>query len=319
MKNESPALLVHIAITCLIGTLVAWISYGIFLKKADMSKQELKENRSIIAKQIDDLKKQLKQLGINKNNAVEIAEEKSGYLIKVKEDLELAKTYAADCEKDLKSAEAKATNLYNDVVKSIADYKSLVADYQKNGGVVTIILGPFIKCDLGVYVEYNQIYSQIYKTHPLSYKLASIIFGDPATELLAQVQFAKLNAYRDFAFQACDKLAEFEKSEIVKNARDLWKYAQNSAEETKVTLSNAQRELGLAKSNIEDIKGSLTNEGGKLNILLASLPKTEHWKESVINVVNYLEIPNLLFSLSLFIVSLIRTFVVLGWFGKCSV
>ena len=320
MKNESPALLVHIAITCLIGTLVAWISFGIFFKKADTSKRELEENQSIITKQINDLKNQLTQLGINKDNVDKIAKEKEDLLNKVKGNLDVAKTKAGGLKTDYEFAKAKATNLSNDAVNSIANYQNLIADFQMRGGETTITLGFFMECDLGgITVSYNQIYTQIYNTHPLYYKAAFIVFGDHATKHLANLKFTQFNAYWTIAKEACDKLGEFKKSEIVKNARDLWKNAQNLAEETKISLSNAQRELDSAKINIEDIKGKLTNEEGKLNILLASLPKIEHWKESVINVVNYLEIPNLLFSLSLFIVSLIRTFVVLGWFSKCSV
>lgn len=320
MKNESPALLVHIAITCLIGTLVGWISYGVFFKKADTSKRELEENQSIITKQINDLKNQLTQLGINKDNVDKIAKEKEDLLNKVKGNLDVAKTKAGGLKTDYEFAKAKATNLSNDAVNSIANYQNLIADFQMRGGETTITLGFFMECDLGgITVSYNQIYTQIYNTHPLYYKAAFIVFGDHATKHLANLKFTQFNAYWTIAKEACDKLGEFKKSEIVKNARDLWKNAQNLAEETKISLSNAQRELDSAKINIEDIKGKLTNEEGKLNILLASLPKIEHWKESVINVVNYLEIPNLLFSLSLFIVSLIRTFVVFGWFSKCSV
>jgi len=323
MKNESPALLVHIAITCLIATLVAWISFGIFFKKADTSKRELEENQSIIAKQINDLKNQLSQLGINKDNVDKIAKEKEDLLTKVKGDLDLAKTKTTDLYTNYKSAEAKANDMKKDFDKSIIDLKD------KYGPKITRNEGPPISYAPGPkpsLVDFNPTIRNTFPTPigPIS-PLNLLDFFYPPEKNLVETNI-KARASWEIAKKACDKFNEFEKSEVVKKARALYEdaeklvsNAQNLAEETKISLSNAQRELDSAKNNIEDIKGNLSNEEGKLNIFIASLPKTENWKEFVIDVLKYLEIPNLLFSLSLFIVSLTRTFVVLGWLGTCSV
>ena len=320
MKNESPALLVHIAITCLIGTLVAWISFGIFFKKADTSKRELEENQSIIAKQINDLKNQLSQLGINKDNVDKIAKEKEDLLTKVKGDLDLAKTKAADLYTDYKSAEAKANDLLNNVNKSIDDLK------EKYGLTINKNEGPPVSYDPGPSPSLNQL-----KKSDLNSGVGLIgIFGPVGPILYLEFLNSKRLAGAQVSWaaskKACDKFNEFEKSEVVKKARALYEdaeklvsNAQNLAEETEIALLNAQKEIGSAKINLEDVKDSLIMKEDKLNIFIASLPKTEHWKEFVLDVLKYLEIPNLLFSLSLFIVSLTRTFVVLGWFGTCSV
>ena len=328
MKNESPALLVHIAITCLIGTLVAWISFGIFFKKADTSKRELEENQSIIAKQINDLKNQLSQLGINKDNVDKIAKEKEDLLTKVIGDLDLAKTKAADLYTDYKSAEAKANDLLNNVNKSIDDLK---VNY---GLTINKNAGPPISYDPGPkpsLVDFNPtIRNTIPYIDPLIYiKIAIRVadyFNPPPPEKNLVETNIKARASWEIAKKACDKFNEFEKSEVVKKARALYEdaeklvsNAQNLAEETKISLLNAQKEVDSAKSKIQIIRDNLTNEENELNKLLASLPKIENWKISVLDVLKYLEIPNLLFSLSLFIVSLTRTFVVLGWFGTCSV
>ena len=323
MKNESPALLVHIAITCLITALVAWISNGIFFKKTDTNKRELEENQSIIAKQINDLKNQLNQLGINKGNVDKIAKEKEDLLIKVKGDLELAKTKAADLYTDYKSAEAKANDLLNNVNKSIADLK------ENYGLTINKNEGPPVSYDPGPSPSLNQLKkSDVGSIGSLIGVLG--VAGSP----LSIVYLGPLNAKRYLGAKAsweaskiaCDKFNEFEKSEVVKKARALYEdaeklvsNAQNLAEETKISLSNAKKEVDSAKNKIQIIRDNLTNEENELNILLASLPKIENWKISVLDVLKYLEIPNLLFSLSLFIVSLTRTFVVLGWFGTCSV
>jgi hypothetical protein len=320
MKNESPALFVHIAITCLIGTLVVWISYGIFFKKADTSKQEFEENQSIIAKQINDLKNQLSQLGINKDNVDKIAKEKEDLLTKAKGDLELAKTKAGGLKTDYELAKTKAKDLLNNVNKSIADLK---VNY---GLTINKNEGPPVSYDPGPSPSLNQL-----KKSDLSLSVGlSGIFGPVGPilylEFLNSKRLVGAQISWEIAKKACDKFNEFEKSEVLKKARTLYEDAeklvsntQNLAEETKIALSNAQEEVGSAKSKIQVIQDNLTNEENELNKLLARLPKIENWKVSVINVINYLEIPNLLFSLSLFIVSLTRTFIVLGWFGTCSV
>jgi len=323
MKNESPALLVHIAITCLIGTLVAWISYGIFFKKADTSKQELEGSKSIITNQINDLKNQLNQLGINKDNVDKIAKEKEDLLTKVKGDLELAKTKTADLYTNYKSVEAKANDMKKDFDKSITDLKD------KYGPKIIRNEGPPISYDPGPkpsLVDFNPTFRNTIPTPigPFSPLILADFFYPPEKNLVETN--IKARTSWEIAKKACEKYNEFEKSEVLKKARALYEdseklvsNAQNLAAETEIALSNAQKEIGSAKINFKDIKDSLIMEEDKLNILLASLPKTEHWKELVIDVLKYLEIPNLLFSLSLFIVSLTRTFVVLGWFGTCSV
>ena len=320
MKNESPALLVHIAITCLIGTLVAWISFGIFFKKADTSKRELEENQSIIAKQINDLKNQLSQLGINKDNVDKIAKEKEDLLTKVKGDLDLAKTKAADLYTDYKSAEAKANDLLNNVNKSIDDLK---VNY---GLTINKNEGPPVSYDPGPIPSFEHLK----KNYLISSGNVFIIFlkvgAGSALDLAIAKRYLEATTAWEASKIACDKFNEFEKSEVVKKARVLYEdaeklvsNAQNLAEETKIALSNAQKEVDSANSKIQVIRDNLTNEENELNKLLASLPKIENWKISVLDVLKYLEIPNLLFSLCLFIVSLTRTFVVLGWFGTCSV
>lgn len=324
MKNESPALFVHIAITCLIGALVAWISYGIFFKKVDTSKRELEKKKSILANQIKDLKNQLEQVGINKANVDKIAKEKEEILNKAKGDLDLAKRKAAELYTNYKTTEAKANDMKKDFDKSIADLKD------KYGPKIIRNEGPPVNYDPGPkpsYVDFNLTIRNIF-TLPITTALplpTILDFFYPPEKNLVELN-TKARASWEIAKKACDKLNEFEKSDFVKKARVLYEDAeklisdtQNFATETHKTLLNAQKEIESATKNMEDTKDKILNEEGKLNTLLASLSKTKNWREFVIDSFKYLEVPNLLFSLFLFIVSLTRTFVVLGWFGKCSV
>lgn len=323
MKNESPALFVHIAITCLIGALVALISYGIFFKKVDTSKRELEENKSIVANQIKDLKNQLEQVGINKANVDKIAKEKEEILNKAKGDLDLAKRKAAELYTNYKIAEAKATDMKKDFDKSIADLKD------KYGPKIIRNEGPPISYDPGPKPSLIDFNPTIRNSIPIPFGPQPLIliadYFYPQEKNLVETNIKARTSW-DIAKKACDIFNEFEKSEVLKKARVLYEDAeklvsdtQNFATETHKTLLNAQKEIESATKYMEDTKDKILNEEGKLNTLLASLSKTKNWREFVIDSFKYLEVPNLLFSLSLFIVSLTRTFVVLGWFGKCSV